>query len=140
MTSFYALRCPQETASIWKELLLNVTASTDTSTVHSILDVDQIVAKGSRKDGKSMMDGSSLDEEGEGQDTSSSWQDAEIRYQLREFLLALPGVNTHNIHDIFACPEIRCLRDFCRLSERQLAQILGVQNAKKLKMFLLRKG
>lgn len=62
------------------------------------------------------------------------------RYAAQEILLSLPGINSQNFRNILSSSKVNNLADLSRLSEKDLAQLIGPSNATKLFSFFHQKA
>ena len=97
---------------------------------HDVADADKAVAAGtsassSSGDGSGAVDGA--------EEISATAAAAEARASAQEILLALPGVNPQNYRELMH--RVENLRELSKMTEAELAPILGPQNAKKLVTF-----
>jgi hypothetical protein len=96
------------------------------------VDVDKAVSVGDSLGGTGTGAGSSG---GGGNATEEVEKNARIVAQ--EILLTLPGINTHNFREVM--DKVESVAALSKMSEQQLAPIVGPGNAKKLCAFFRRR-
>ena len=120
---YFFLRSPENTAEIFKAISLN----------HDEVDVQKALSVGS------ILDGHDDREQGENADNENLGGDAEqdARQIAQEMLLSLPGINVHNFREIMN--KVENLAQLSKMSEAELAPMIGPGNAKKLVAFMRQK-
>lgn len=114
-------RSPQSTAEIFRSI----------ATHHDPVDVQKAVAVGGGAENKDNEEEWVL---ADPQDREGSMEDNEdARQAATNILLSLPGINVHNFREVMH--QVENLAELAKMSEKQLAPMIGQANAMKLVAF-----